>query len=82
MHNHYSPPSDWRITPYTKGFSLKLQPLEKSIAAANLERVRAVVNKSKKDVCKVDNDTFKIVSSFPSIKERKCAAIFRSRCHR
>ena len=48
-------------------------PMEKSIAAANIDRLRAVVNKSKKDIYKVDNDKinpFKIVASFPSIKEK------------
>ena len=56
-----------------KGLGMVYSPMEKSIAAANIDRLRAVVNKSKKDVYKVDNDKinpFKIVASFPSIKEK------------
>lgn len=56
-----------------KGLGMDYSPMEKSIAAANIDRLRAVVNKSKKDVYKVDNDKinpFKIVASFPSIKEK------------
>jgi len=54
-----------------KGLGMNYNPMEVSIAAANLDRMRAVVNKSKKDVYKVDNDKinpFKIVASFPSIE--------------
>ena len=49
------------------------QPMSVSLAAANIDRVRAVVKKAKKEVDKLDNDRvnpFKIIASFPSIKSR------------
>lgn len=47
--------------------------MEKSIAAAKIDKLRAAVNKSKKNVYNVGKDKinlFKIVASFPSIKEK------------
>ena len=61
------------ITPkeVQKGKGMDYQPMSVSIAAANLDRVRAVVKKAQKEVEKVNNekvDPFKIICSFPSIK--------------
>ena len=56
-----------------KGSGMTYQPMSVSLAAANIDRVRAVVKKAKKEVDKIDNDRvnpFKIIASFPSIKER------------
>jgi len=44
-----------------------------SIAAANLHRVRVIVNRARNEIDKVDNEKvnpFKVISSFPAIKER------------
>ena len=46
--------------------------MEASLAAANIDRVRAVVRKARKEINKVDNDRanpFKVIASFPSIKD-------------
>ena len=56
-----------------KGLGLNYSPMEVSVAASNIDRLRAKVNKSKKDTFKVDNDKInplKIIDSFPSIKEK------------
>ena len=56
-----------------KGSGMTYQPMSVSLAAANIDRVRAVVKKAKKEVDKIDNDRvnpFKIIASFPSIKLR------------
>ena len=48
-------------------------PIEKSLAAANLDRIRAVLNKAKKQMDKIDNEKvnpFKVIASFPALKER------------
>ena len=63
------------ITPkeIQKGLGMDYRPMEVSIAAANIDRMRAVVNKSKKEIYKVDNEQvnpFKIIASFPSIKSK------------
>ena len=47
--------------------------MEKSMAAANIDRMRAVLNKIKKKIEKIDNERvnpFKIIASFPAIKEK------------
>ena len=47
--------------------------MEASLAVANIDRVRAVVRKARKEIDKVDNNRinpFKVVASFPSIKDR------------
>ena len=51
---------------------MNYQPMAVSIATANIDHVRAVVKKAKKDVEKIDNDLvnpFAIIASFPSIKK-------------
>ena len=63
------------ITPkeIQKGLGMDYRPMEVSIAAANIDRMRAIVNKSKKEIYKVDNEQvnpFKIIASFPSIKSK------------
>ena len=48
-------------------------PMEVLLPAANIECVRAHVKKARQDVEKIDNERvnpFKIIASFPSIKER------------
>ena len=62
------------ITPkeVQKGKGMSYQPINVSMAAANIDRVRAVVKRARKDVEKVDNEKvnpFKVVASFPSIKQ-------------
>jgi len=65
-----------------QGVGMECSPMEQSLAAANLERIRTVVKKVRKDVDKVDNERvnpFKIIASFKHIKERidgtnSCAA--------
>ena len=47
--------------------------MEKSMAAANIDRMRVVLNKAKKKIEKIDNErvnTFKIIVSFPAIKDK------------
>ena len=63
------------ITPkeIQKGLGMDYRPMEVSIAAANIDRMQAIVNKSKKEIYKVDNwqvNPFKIIASFPSIKSK------------
>jgi len=56
-----------------KGLGMNYNPMEVSVATGNIDRVRENVNKSKKDIYKVNNgkiNPFKIIDSFPSIKER------------
>ena len=56
----------------TEGKGLNYQPINVSIAAANIDQIRAAVKKARKDVEKVDNEIvnpFKIITSFPSIKQ-------------
>ena len=55
-----------------KGIGLNYQPIEASLAAANISKVWAVVRKARKEIDKVDSDRvnpFKVVASFPSIKD-------------
>ena len=67
--------SNIKVTPkdMQKGIGLNYQPMEASLAVANIDRVRAVVRKARKEIDKVDNNRinpFKVVASFPSIKDR------------
>ena len=63
------------ITPkeVQKGLEMDYHSMEVSIAAANIYRMRTVVNKSRKEIYKVDNEQvnpFKIIAFFPSIKSK------------
>ena len=56
-----------------KGVGMGYRPMEKSMAAANIDRMRAVLNKTKKKIEKIDNERvnpFKIIALFPAIKEK------------
>jgi len=56
-----------------KGVGMSYRPMEASLPAASLDRMRAAVKKVRKEVEKVDNDKvnpFKIIASFPAIKAR------------
>jgi len=56
-----------------KGVGMDYRPMEVSLPASNIDRVRAVVKKARKQVDKVDNERvnpFKVVASFPAIKHR------------
>ena len=44
--------------------------MEASLAAANIDRVQAVVRKTRKEIDKVDRDRVNPFKSFPSIKVR------------
>ena len=64
-----------RITPkeLQNGVGMSYRPMEVSLPAAHIGRVRATVKKARQDVEKVDNEKvgpFKIIASFPAIKER------------
>ena len=50
--------SNIKITPkdMQKGIGLNYQPMEASLAAANIDRVRVVVRKARKEIDKVDNN--------------------------
>ena len=39
-------------------------------ATTNIDRMRAIVKKARKDVEKIDNDKVRFIASFPAIKER------------
>ena len=86
MHNH-PPSSEWtqrhcnvvsnntQLTPkeIQKGIGMGYRPIEKSLAAGNIDRVRMKVNKVKKQIDKVDNEKvspFKVIASFPALKDR------------
>ena len=50
-----------------KGIGMECSPMEQSLAAANLDRIRTVVSIVRKEVEKVDNEhvnPFKIIASF------------------
>ena len=52
---------------------MNYNPMEVSVATGNIDRVRVNVNKSKKEIYKVNNgkiNPIKIIDSFPSIKGR------------
>ena len=65
-----------------KGVGMDCQPMEVSLAAANIDRIRTILKKARKEVDKVDNERvspFKIIASFKHIKDRidgnhNCAA--------
>ena len=64
-----------RVTPkeLQNGVGMSYRPMEISLAAANIDRVRTIVKKARQDVERVDNEKvnpFKIIASFPAIKER------------
>ena len=49
------------------------RPMQVSLAAANINRIWAVVKKARRDADKVDHDRvnpFTVIASFTSIKER------------
>ena len=49
------------------------RPMEASLPTANLDRMRAVVKKARREVEKIDNEKvnpFKIIASFPAIKHK------------
>jgi len=63
------------ITPkeLQKGTGMQYRPMQVSLAANNLHRIRAVVKRVRSDVDKIDNEKvnpFKIIASFPAVKER------------
>jgi len=54
------------------GRGLDYQPMDASIAAVNIGRIRSVVKKAKSAIDKTDNERvnpFKVITSFPAIKE-------------
>ena len=57
------------------------RPMEASLPAINLDRMRAAVKKVRKEVEKIDNDKvnpFKIIASFPAIKagiDKQCTVL-------
>ena len=56
-----------------KGVGMNCQPMEVSLAAANIDRIRTILKKARKEVDKVDNERvnpFKIIASFKHIKDR------------
>lgn len=62
------------ITPkeVQNGAGLDYRPTEVSMAAANIDQIRNAAKKARKEVDKVDNERvnpFKIIASFPAIKE-------------
>jgi len=64
-----------QITPkeLQNGVDMSYRPMEVSLPAAHIGRVRATVKKARQNVEKVDNEKvgpFKIIASLPSIKER------------
>ena len=50
--------SNIKVTPkdIQKGIGLNYQPMEASLVAANIDRVRAVVRKARREIDKVNND--------------------------
>ena len=64
-----------RVTPkeVQNGVGMNCRPIECSLAAANIDRIRKVVKKARQEVDKTDNEKvnpFKVIASFPHIKER------------
>jgi len=64
-----------RITPkeVQNGVGMNCRPIECSLPAANIDRIRTIVKKARKEVDKTDNEKvnpFKVIVSFPYIKER------------
>lgn len=56
-----------------KGVGMGYRLIEKSLTAGNIDRVRMQVNKVKKQIDKVDNkkvNPFKVIASFPALKDR------------
>ena len=56
-----------------KGAGMDYRPMQVSLAASHIGRIRAAVKKGRHDVDKVDHEKvnpFAIIASFPSIKER------------
>ena len=56
-----------------KGVGMNYRPMEASLPTANLDRMRAIVKKARKEVEKVDSDRvnpFSIIVSFPAMKNR------------
>ena len=63
-----------RVTPkeVQNGVGMDYRPIEKSLPAANIDRIRTIVKRARQEVEKVDNERinpFKIIASFPAIKE-------------
>ena len=63
------------ITPkeVQNGAGMDYRPAEVSMAAANIDRIRNAIKKARKEVDKVYNERvnpFKIIASFPAIKEQ------------
>ena len=56
-----------------KGVGMQYRQMETSLPTANIDRIRAIVKKARKEAEKIDNDKvnpFKIIASFPAIKAR------------
>ena len=47
-----------------KGSGMTYQPMSVSLAAANIDHVRAVVKKAKKEVERIDNDSYRLFSIY------------------
>ena len=66
---------NFSVTPkeVQKGVGMNYRPMELSLAAANIDRIRSVMKKARQEVDKIDNERvnpFKIIASFPAIKKR------------
>ena len=56
-----------------KGIGMDYRPMEASLPTANIDRMRAVIKKARREVEKIDNEKvnpFKVIASFPAIKHR------------
>ena len=62
------------VTPkIQKGVGMLYRPMEKSLPTANIDRMRTIVKKARKEAEKIGNDKvnpFKIIASFFAIKGR------------
>lgn len=56
-----------------KGIGMDYRPMEASLPTDNINRMRAVVKKARREADKIDNEKvnpFKVIASFPAIKHK------------